>query len=143
MRRRSEIVFASVIAILALSACGSDDAETPGGAPPLPSTRPSTTAQLAILKPAPNEAVRGSSVELVVSLQGARVVPAASTNLRPDEGHIHVQLDGRLISMTEGLRQVISGLTPGAHSIRVEFVASDHAPFEPRLFASVTFEVVA
>ncbi len=78
-----------------------------------------------------------------MSLRGARIVPLASKTLRPDEGHIHVQLDGRLISMTQGLRQMIPDLTHGAHSIRVEFVASDHAPFDPRHFASVTFEVAA
>ncbi len=65
----------------------------------------------------------------------------ASTDLRPDEGHVHVQLDGELVSMAYGLRQDIPDVRPGSHMIRVEFVASDHAPFEPRLFTEVAVEV--
>jgi hypothetical protein len=52
-----------------------------------------------------------------------------------------VILDDQLISMTEGLEQTIADLTPGLHRIQVEFVASDHAPFDPRVVAVTEFEV--
>ena len=50
-------------------------------------------------------------------------------------------LDSNLVSMTFGLDQSIPSVTPGQHVLRVEFVASDHAPFNPRIFASVVFQV--
>ena len=50
-------------------------------------------------------------------------------------------LDDTLISMTEGVEQSIPDVPPGEHRITVEFVASDHAPFDPRVIAVVAFEV--
>jgi hypothetical protein len=76
-----------------------------------------------------------------VKLQDAKLVPATTTNIVPDEGHLHVILDDTLISMTEGLEQTIPDIQPGEHRIMVEFVASDHAPFEPRVVSVVAFEV--
>ncbi len=43
--------------------------------------------------------------------------------------------------MTSGTSQLLADLTPGEHLIQVEFVANDHAPFDPRVLAAVTFEV--
>ncbi|HEX9530021.1 MAG TPA: hypothetical protein VF954_02710, partial [Acidimicrobiales bacterium] len=51
--------------------------------------RPSTSAQLVIVSPTPNE-VTGPNVTLQVSLTGAQVVPASTGPLRGDQGHIHV-----------------------------------------------------
>ena len=61
----------------------------------------------------------------------------------PDEGHLHVILDDQLISMTGDTQQVLTDLTPGQHLLKVEFVASDHFPFDPRVIAAVAFEVKA
>jgi hypothetical protein len=68
-------------------------------------------------------------------------VPQTTTELSPDEGHLHVLLDDTLISMTEGLEQRIRDVEPGLHRLTVEFVATDHAPFDPRVVAVTTFEV--
>lgn len=78
---------------------------------------------------------------LRVGLSEAKLVDFTSTNLKPNEGHLHVLLDGRLISMTLGVEQEIPNVVAGSHLIRVEFVASDHAPFAPRVSQEVTFEV--
>jgi hypothetical protein len=91
--------------------------------------------------PGNGEIVRGSTVDLRVDLEGARIVPQTTTELAPDEGHLHVLLDDELISMTEGTRQRISDVRPGVHRLTVEFVANDHAPFDPRVIAAVVFEV--
>ena len=64
-----------------------------------------------------------------------------STNLSPDEGHVHVLLDGSLISMNYRLGDEIPDVEPGAHRIQVEFVATDHAPFDPRVTAVTSFQV--
>ena len=140
-RRRLVIAFGLA---LALAACGgSDDGGGDGasGSTSTPSQRPSSTAELSIVSPAVGEVVHGSTVDLRVKLQGAKLVPATTTDIVPDEGHLHVILDDKLISMTEGLEQSIPDVPPGEHRITVEFVASDHAPFDPRVVTVVAFEV--
>lgn len=103
--------------------------------------RPSSTATLAIVSPRNGQTLAGPTVPLKVTLEGAEITAATSTNLRPDEGHLHVILDDRLISMTSGLRENIPDVKPGPHLLRVEFVANDHAPFDPRVIEQVAFEV--
>jgi hypothetical protein len=134
-----------VAAALVLAACGNsaDGGNGATGAEATGSTsdRPSSTAKLSIVTPKVGEVVHGSSVDLRVKLRGARLVPATTTHIVPDEGHLHVILDDTLISMTEGLEQTIPDVPPGDHRITVEFVASDHAPFDPRVVSVVAFEV--
>jgi Family of unknown function (DUF6130) len=135
-----------VTAGLLLAACGGsgDGGGATGVASgPTGSTqdRPTSTAKLSIVEPKVDQVVHGSSVDLRVNLKDAKLVPATTTNIVPDEGHLHVLLDDQLISMTEGLDQTIPDVTPGPHRIQVEFVASDHAPFDPRVVAVVAFEV--
>jgi Family of unknown function (DUF6130) len=103
--------------------------------------RPSSPAKLTIVSPKNGAVVHGTSVDLRVNLEGAKIVPSTTTDIVPDEGHLHVILDDTLISMTEGTEQTVADLTPGLHRIQVEFVASDHAPFDPRVVAIVSFEV--
>jgi hypothetical protein len=138
---------------LLLAACGSGDATSDGTDPTASgmtgmdddasvspaSERPSTDATLRIVSPTDGEVVEGD-VELEVELDGAKLVAETSTDLRPDEGHLHVLLDDQLISMTEGLEQTITDVAPGDHLLKVEFVANDHAPFDPRVIAAVAFE---
>jgi hypothetical protein len=130
-----------------LAACGgSDDGGGTGatgatGATASTGDRPSSTAKLSIVDPKVGQAIHGSNVDLRVKLQGAKLVPATTTHIVPDEGHLHVILDDTLISMTEGLEQTIPDVPPGEHRIMVEFVASDHAPFDPRVVSVVAFEV--
>jgi Family of unknown function (DUF6130) len=131
-----------VATALVLAACGSSEGEDRGtGATAPTSDRPSSTAKLAIVAPKVGQVVHGSSVDLRVKLRDAKLVPATTTHIVPDEGHLHVILDDTLISMTEGLEQTIPDLAPGEHRIMVEFVASDHAPFDPRVVSVVAFEV--
>ena len=140
--KRRSLVLAFGLA-LALAACGGSDDGGDGasGTTSTPSARPSSTAELSIVSPAVGEVVHGSTVDLRVKLQGAKLVPSTTTDIVPDEGHLHVILDDKLISMTEGLEQSIPDVPPGEHRITVEFVASDHAPFDPRVVTVVAFEV--
>jgi hypothetical protein len=50
-------------------------------------------------------------------------------------------LDDHLVTMTASTDTMLTDLTPGEHILEVEFVANDHAPFDPRVLAKVTFEV--
>ena len=128
MPKMSKLALIVAMAFI-LAACGSsDDGGSGTGAtgPTAPtSDRPSSTAKLSIVAPKVGEVVHGSSVDLRVKLQDAKLVPATTTNIVPDEGHLHVILDDTLISMTEGLEQTIPDVAPGEHRIMVEFVASE------------------
>ena len=93
------------------------------------------------MSPKQNQVIHGTTATLDVKLTGATIVAQTSTDLQPDEGHLHVILDDQLVSMTSSTESVLTGLTPGTHLLKVEFVANDHAPFDPRVIAAVTFEV--
>jgi hypothetical protein len=104
--------------------------------------RPTTDATLRFVTPTPN-AVSGTDVVVRVRLDGARVVPATQVGgtPRPDRGHIHVSLDGQLVAMSYGDRQVLPNVAPGRHTLQAEFVATDHLPFANRVVTAVTFSV--
>ena len=142
-RRKANLGFvASAICLsLLLASCGGQDETGSSTGAVAAGDRPSSTAQLSIVAPKVGQVVHGSDVDLRVKLQGAKLVPATTTHIVPDEGHLHVILDDTLISMTEGLDQTIPDVPPGEHRIMVEFVASDHAPFDPRVVSVVAFEV--
>jgi hypothetical protein len=146
-RRRGALVAVVAMFMLAASACGSGDA-SPGASPSsatptVSANRPASPARLKILAPKNGQVVHGTTVQMQVSLKDATIVPATSATIVPDEGHLHVILDDQLISMTGDTSQLLANLTPGQHLLKVEFVASDHAPFDPRVIAAVAFEVKA
>jgi hypothetical protein len=140
---RPRIAIGTCAALVLLAACssGGSGSSTASGASPAPGPRPSTTATLKILSPTNGQVIHGTTVDLKVSLTGAKLVSVSSTNLVPNEGHLHVSVDDTLVSMTSGLEQTIPNLTPGTHLITVEFVANDHFPFDPRVRALVSFQV--
>lgn len=132
------------LAAVTLAACGGGgDGSGSSGPTGAPTARPSSTAELSVVSPENGEVVHGSTVELRVDLQGAKIVPQTTTDIAPDEGHLHVLLDDELISMTGKTEQRIPDVAEGAHRLTIEFVASDHAPFDPRVVAVVAFEVKA
>jgi hypothetical protein len=102
--------------------------------------RPVTTARLAITDPTPDE-VTGPDVPVTLDLIGGTIAPLASTRLSATEGHVHLYVDGKLVSMTYGLTEDLKGLAPGTHSLRAEFVAADHAPFKNPVVAAVEIRV--
>ena len=130
-----------VVAGLQLAACGGGGNDDTPGETGSTGARPSSTAKLSIVDPKVDQVVHGASVDLRVQLRDAKLVPVTTTDIVPDEGHLHVLLDDTLISMTQGLEQTIPDVPPGQHRITVEFVASDHAPFDPRVVSVVAFEV--
>jgi hypothetical protein len=122
---------------MSLAACNSGT----GTATPSPSSgRPSSTAVLKILSPTPLQTVPTSGVVVKISLTGAHIVPSGSTNLKPDEGHVHLRVDGRVITLTGGLMVSTGPLSKGQHLIEVEFAASDHGPFNPRVIEKITVD---
>jgi hypothetical protein len=107
--------------------------------------RPASTGRIEILAPTVGQIYHGTTdapAAVVVELRvtGARIVPFTTTRLRPDEGHVHLFLDGALVSMTSGTTTTLEG-GPGSHVLQAEFVAADHGPFDPPIQATVRFEV--
>ncbi len=108
--------------------------------PPVGQVRPHSTATLTILAPAPGALVSGPTLNVRLDLTGGEIVPQTSTVLSPDRGHIHLLLDGRVVSMAYGVEQDVP-VTPGMHLLQAEFVATDHFPFNPRVITAATFTV--
>lgn len=120
---------------LVVAACGGGPVTTqPAAASDAPTLgpRPSSLATVEILEPAQGATVIGTSVHVVLRLNGAKIVTQTSTAIRPDEGHVHLYVNNQLVSMNYGLEQDIT-VTPGSLVLRAEFVAADHAPFNPRV----------
>ncbi|MGZ4149653.1 MAG: hypothetical protein ACXVQJ_06420 [Actinomycetota bacterium] len=105
-------------------------------------SRIASTATLSFVKPKDGATVSGNELEVVLDLQGGQIVDTTTQAVTPDTGHIHLSIDGSLVSMTYGTVQVleIGDLAPGTHTVEAEFVAADHLPFDPRVTATLTFE---
>ena len=143
---RGRAIVCLVMSAGLLAACSSDPAP-PGGSGATSvspaADRPSSTASVAIVSPKQGEVINGSTVDLRVKLTGGEIVQQTSTDLQPDQGHLHVILDDHLVTMTASTESLLTDLTPGSHILQVEFVANDHAPFAPRVLAKTSFEVKA
>ena len=121
-----------MVPVLVASACG-------GGTNQQTVRRPTTTATVAILSPTGGQVVTGTTLHVVLQLNGGTIVPTSTATPIPGNvGHIHLIDNGSIISMAFQTQQDIS-VTPGTHVVEAEFVASDHLPFSPRVIASVHF----
>ena len=125
-----------LVALTVLAGCGGGS----GSSSSKPPSRPSTDARIQILQPTPNQ-VAGPDVTVQVKLIGAKEVERQGAPIVPTEGHVHISVDGQLRSMAYNDTQVLTGLTPGPHSIQVDYVATDHVPFANRVTAAVLFTV--
>jgi hypothetical protein len=124
------VVLAGLFAIAVVACSG------PGASPTL-GPRPSSPATVHIAEPENGATISGTSVHVVLELVGGRIVPETTTSLRPDEGHVHLYVNGVLVSMNYGLEQDVP-VQPGTLAIKAEFVAADHAPFSPRVWSTET-----
>ena len=135
---------AAVLAALALAACSGDgdngQAATATTAA-VAADRPSSPAKLTIESPRQGQTVKQDRPELVLDLDGGKIVNQTTTRVQGDEGHIHLYVDGKLVTMNYGLRQRLPQLPPGQHVVQAEFVAADHAPFDPRVLTQAAFQV--
>ncbi|HEX8929426.1 MAG TPA: hypothetical protein VGA45_10965 [Actinomycetota bacterium] len=151
MKQLRSLSAALALAALVLAGCSSGGSSSSGGqsgsgqasATTAGNTadRPASTGKLAIESPRNGQVVKGSNLMLKVDLTGAKVVPATTTKITPNQGHLHVTLDGKLISMNYGLSEKLPKMNLGTHLVQVEFVASDHLPFDPRVITQAAFQV--
>jgi hypothetical protein len=142
-RARAAAVLVAAGLALTLAACSGGDggsAATATTAAPA-ADRPSSPAKLTIRSPRNGQTVGDDRPEILLSLKGGKIVNQTTTRVQGDEGHIHLLVDGKLVAMNYGLRQRLPKLPPGQHVVQVEFVAADHAPFDPRVLTQTAFQV--
>jgi hypothetical protein len=145
MRHIRNHLLGRALAVVALAALGLAACSGGGGDGPPATTavvqRPSSPAKLSIVSPRNGQTVRERRPALRLDLRGAKIVDQTTTRIRGDQGHVHLFVDGKLVTMNYGLRERLPELTPGQHVVQVEFVAADHAPFEPRVLTQAAFEI--
>lgn len=130
--RALRIVLALATAV-ATVACGGDEPQQ---------ARPSSPVKVSIVEPEVGAVITGDTFRVKVDLNGGRIVKEVSRDLTPTtEGHLHVSIDGAILSQTYGETQTLESPKPGKHLLQVEFVAKDHGPFDPRIIESAPFEV--
>jgi hypothetical protein len=103
--------------------------------------RPRSTATLAFAEPQPDVSTSADQMTVRLDLRGGTITAVTSTSVAPDTGHIHLSLDGALVSMLGDTVQVVDlrALPPGPHTLTAEFVAADHLPFDPPVTTTVSF----
>ena len=132
---------ASVVAGCSGSASSPASPSAASAPPSATGSRPSSPAVIGIVQPAAGSTITGTTAHIVISLEGAQIVPATTTNVRPDQGHVHLYVDNNLVSMNYGLEQDIA-VYPGTYVVKAEFVAADHVPFSPRVWSPEVFFTV-
>jgi hypothetical protein len=140
-RARAAVLLAAALGLAACSSGGDGGSAQPADTTAAAAARPSSPARLMIESPRNGQTVRQARPEVRLELVGAKIVNQTTTRIQGDEGHIHLLVDGKLVAMNYGLRQRLPQLPPGQHVIQVEFVAADHAPFEPRVLTQAAFQV--
>ncbi len=135
----SRAAFAVVMGILVLAAgCGMRGRQA--AAPAVNQPRPRSTATLQMLEPLPGSVITNTKLRVRLALNGGRIIQETTTRLAPDEGHIHLLVDGQIVSMLYGLDQEVD-VAKGAHLLQAEYVANDHFPFNPRVIVVSTIVV--
>lgn len=141
MHHPRRLLAALAATLLVVVACGSPAATagpssgSSGNAGASSAPRPASPAMVSIVQPTNGQTLSGSSIHVVLQLSGGTIVPATTTTITPTTGHVHLYVDNQLVSMNYGLEQDIP-ITPGSHVLKAEFVAADHAPFNPRVYSS-------
>jgi hypothetical protein len=122
---------------LVAAACGGG-----GNDGPTPTARPSSPATVTIESPTNGQSFKaGTEIPVHVQLTGAKIVKQTTKNISPTTGHLHLLVDNAVVSMNYATTETLKGVKPGMHVMKVEFVAADHLPFDPRVISAVTFEV--
>jgi hypothetical protein len=103
--------------------------------------RPSSPVTLQIVEPADGAHTDADQLTVRIEVHGGTLTQTTSTSIAPDTGHLHLLLDGAIVSMSGDTLQVVDirNLADGGHTLTAEFVATDHLPFDPPVTESVTF----
>jgi len=133
LRRRGAPILRIVLFVLALAVLSG---YLSAGSP-----KPPARVTIQLLSPKDGGVVpAGEPIPLLFQLKGAVLVPPTiqtfATPPPPNAGHIHILIDGQLQSLQQSGQAQVT-LSPGQHSIAVEFVDPYHRSFSPRIIDSV------
>ncbi|MGH2755506.1 MAG: hypothetical protein ACRDLB_13895 [Actinomycetota bacterium] len=121
-----------VLLVVAIGlAVGAFAVDTGGGSSP---------ATISIVEPADGGTIAaGEELVLSVAIENGELTTDTSSS-DPSQGHLHVYVDGQLVSMPSTEQPPIPGdrLRAGEHEITVEFTQADHEQFEPRILDEIT-----
>lgn len=102
-------------------------------------TRAPSDVGIFISSPVDNEVVPANeNLNVQVELENAELT-TETEGTDPRLGHIHIYVDGSVVSMPTELNADIE-LEPGEHTLMVEFVAANHSRFEPPITDEVTVD---
>jgi hypothetical protein len=138
MTRVLRLLLLAALALMPACGAGSSSPSPSARSPvavetPDPAGRPPSPVTIRIVSPIPGDVVHGTTLRVAVALTGGTVVQATTTRIRPDQGHVHLYLDNTLVYMNYTLEQDVPVHLGENGSIRAEFVAADHFPFNPRV----------
>ena len=128
MRRvggRTMALLISVVVVLAACTSSGSGADPGSTTPATTGPRPASPAVVKIVEPKNGATEPASGAKLRVSLTGAKLTSVTSQDISSTEGHLHVSVDDRLISMTSGLTQTLPDLESGVRHPRVEVRQED------------------
>ncbi|MGH2689435.1 MAG: hypothetical protein ACRDKW_11585 [Actinomycetota bacterium] len=135
---RSKRLVGGLALVVALAAGCSGES---GGGTPTSAPRPASMGTLTILEPTPGTVVSTDTIHVKVKVDGATILDDPGiVDVKPNEGHIHVSLDGKPQNMLYDDETDVA-VTSGRHLLEVEFVAGDHFRFNPAVKQAVTFTV--
>jgi hypothetical protein len=95
---------------------------------------------LEVVSPTEGEVFNSTMVPFEVSVIGGRFAEETTLQNRPGEGHLHIAVDGRIISMTGEASGEIH-LASGTHVLTFDLSANDHSPFCPQVQETRTVKV--
>jgi len=96
---------------------------------------------ITILSPKTGTTV-GPDVDVSFAVFNFAMVQPYGQKDAPNEGHVHVLIDGaysQLVANVETVR--VTGLSGGSHTIALQLVNNDHTPISPVVSASITVTV--
>lgn len=101
----------------------------------------SSDVTVSIPSPADGAAVPADE-DLMIEVEIANgTLVSGSTSTDPNEGHIHIYVDGQVVAMPTSESDTIvpaTNLPPGEHEIIVEFTQANHTSFAPPVQAAIT-----
>lgn len=139
---------------LGVAACGgaaSDDASSGEAAPP---PAPPPAASVTITQPEDGAVIDGTSVTVVLAVEGIEIAPVAEN--RMDTAHHHLFLDRdltpfgepipaddpQIVHMGDGSTEhTFEGLAPGPHRVIAVLANPVHIPIDPPAADTVTFTI--
>jgi len=147
MQSRKRLALTTLVLAIFLLAIPSTTPRVYGAAAPC-----LQVCSIAILSPGgglnPNQTVNPSFLVSFLVNNFTLVQPGTSTNVNttvrgsPNQGHIHVFVDGAYVTIWASADGIPLSLTPGTHTIRLDLVNDYHQEFIPGINATTTVNVI-